>query len=247
LEKVFSDPVTYPVFTKNDESALLPISGVFPQEAPMARPQDFTAYRGITTFFIGHLNSWNDPRRDVFCTRVNGEFVGWPSGFGVAPTDPPTPSNFNQNLARAPMKIVMLPYSEVAFIRAETAFRGWNSGGVSAADAYVAGVTAAIEQWGVSVPSDYFENSLAAFENTLERIMLQKYFALFFCDYQQWYEHLRTGYPVMVRGDGVPAGNKMPTRFKYPEIIQRTNLKNYQEVVSRLGGDTFHEKLWYQK
>lgn len=247
VENILTNPGRYPIFTSNEEAALLPISGVFPQEAPMARPQDFTAYKGMTSFFIGHLNDWNDPRRPIFSTPVNGEFLGWPSGYAVAPTQPASPSNLNQNLAKAPLKIAILPYAEVAFIQAEAAFRGWNTGGLSAQEAYEAGVTAAMEQWGAEVPEDYFGQTLTAYDGSLERIMLQKYYALFFCDYQQWYEHLRTGLPALTRGDGVPAGNPFPTRFKYPEIIQRTNLQNYQSTINQLGGDDFDNKLWYQK
>ncbi|MGV8093562.1 MAG: SusD/RagB family nutrient-binding outer membrane lipoprotein [Mangrovibacterium sp.] len=247
IEAILGDPTRYPVFTGNNDAALLPLSGVFPQEPPMTRPQDFTSYRGVASFFIDNLNTLGDPRRDIFCTKVNGQFIGWPSGYNVAPTDPATPSNMNQNLAKAPLKVVLMPYAEIEFIKAEAAFYGWNTGGGTAKSAYEAGVRAAIEQWGAAFPADYFANTAAAFNNTLERIMLQKYYALFFCDCQQWFEHMRTGYPVLPRGDGVPAGNQMPNRFKYPETIQRTNMTNYQEAKQRMGGDTFNNKLWWQK
>lgn len=247
IEVILSNPTVYPVFTKNDESALLSISGVFPQEVPMTRPQDFTSYRGVASFFINNLNSWNDPRRDIFCTKSGGVFVGWPSGYNIAPTVPATPSNMNQKLAIAPVKVVIFPYAEVEFIRAEAAFYGWNTAGKTASDSYNAGVKAAIEQWGAVVPANYFTNTTAAYNNTLERIILQKYYALFFCDYQQWFELMRTGYPILPLGDGVPTGNKMPNRFKYPETVQRTNMTNYKEAVARLGGDSFNQKLWWQK
>lgn len=247
IEAILANPATYPVFTKIDESALLTISGVFPQEVPMTRPQDFTAYRGVAGFFIDNLNTWNDPRRDIFCTKVNNVFIGWPSGYNVAPTIPVTPSNMNQKLAIAPVKVVLLPYAEIEFIKAEAAYYGWNTAGKTANDSYMSGVRAAIEQWGGVVPANYFTNTATEYNNTLERIMLQKYYALFFCDYQQWFELRRTGYPVLPLGDGVPAGNQMPNRFKYPETVQRTNLKNYQDAVAKLGGDTFNNKLWWQK
>lgn len=247
VETILGEPARYPVFTGNEDAVLLPLSGVFPQEPPMTRPQDFTSYRGVASFFIDHLNALNDPRRDIFCTKVNGQFIGWPSGYNIAPTDPSTPSNMNQNLAKAPLKVVLMPYAEIEFIKAEAAFYGWNTGGVTAGQAYEAGVRGAIEQWGAAFPDNYFSNTAAAFNNTLERIMLQKYYALFFCDYQQWFEHMRTGYPVLPRGDGVPAGNQMPNRFKYPETIQRTNMSHYQEAKQRMGGDTFNNKLWWQK
>jgi hypothetical protein len=247
IEAIFSNPTVFPVFTKNDESALLNISGIFPQEVPLTRPQDFTSYRGVANFFIDNLNNWSDPRRDIFCTKSGSVFVGWPSGYKVAPTVPITPSNMNQKLAIAPVKVSILPYAEVEFIRAEAAFYGWNTAGITANNSYLAGVKAAIEQWGGVVPANYFTVPAAAYNNTLERIILQKYYALFFCDYQQWFELNRTGYPILPLGDGVPTGNKMPKRFKYPETVQRTNLKNFQEAVTRMGGDTFNNKLWWQK
>ena len=247
IEAIFANPATYPVFTQNSESALLNISGVFPQSVPLTRAVDFTSYRGVASFFINNLNTWNDPRRPVWCTTSGGVYVGWPSGYNVAPTVPSSPSNMNQNLAVAPVKVVIFPYAEVEFIRAEAAYYGWNTAGKSANDSYIAGVTAAIQQWGAVVPANYFNNTAAAYNNTLERIILQKYYALFFCDYQQWFELMRTGYPVLPLGDGVAAGNKMPTRFKYPSTVQKTNLKNYQDVVAKLGGDNFNIKLWWQK
>ena len=56
--------------------------------------------------------------------------------------------------------------------------------------------------------------------------MLQKYFALYFCDYQQWFEYNRTGLPAIPKGDGIPKDQEIPRRFKYPSVLQRTNMKN---------------------
>ncbi len=49
-------------------------------------------------------------------------------------------------------------------------------------------------QWGVSMPADFtgrpgvLYNEGGSFEQQLEQIMLQKYFAYFFVDYQSWFE-----------------------------------------------------------
>ncbi len=97
------------------------------------------------------------------------------------------------------------------------------------------------------MPANYFANAQAACTGTLERILEQKFFALFFVDYQQWFEQNRTGLPVMPRGDGVPSGNVMPKRLLYPAVLQRTNLKNYQEAKAVMGGDELNTKLMWQK
>ena len=88
-----------------------------------------------------------------------------------------------------------MPYSEVEFIKAETYLAlGLDA---EAKTAYKKGVAASIEQYGGVVPADYFQNEHAAFNGTLEQIMLQKYLGLFMVDYQQWFEFRRTGFPKL--------------------------------------------------
>ena len=175
------------------------------------------------------------------------DYVGLPSGYQTLPSI--TASGLNQEMAKAPMKLAMMPYAEVEFIKAELLKKGVIDGGSNAAkEAYQKGVQAAIEQWGQVLPDNYFENPEAAYDDTLERIMNQKFVALFFCDYQQWFEYNRTGFPVLPVGPGIAnANNQMPKRFKYPAALQRTNLKNYQAAKQNMGGDDFNIRLMWQQ
>ena len=195
---------------------------------------------------------WNDPRLQVYATQVTlpdqtKDYVGLPSGYQTLPSI--TASGLNQEMAKAPMKLAMMPYAEVEFIKAELLKKGVIDGGSNAAkEAYQKGVQAAIEQWGQVLPDNYFENPEAAYDDTLERIMNQKFVALFFCDYQQWFEYNRTGFPVLPVGPGIAnANNQMPKRFKYPAALQRTNLKNYQAAKQNMGGDDFNIRLMWQQ
>ncbi len=140
---------------------------------------------------------------------------------------------------------VIMSYAEVEFIKAELAQQGKIS-----ADAkvhYERGVKAAIEQWGAVMPADYFANPKAAYNGTLERIMLQKYYALFFNDYQQWFEYRRTGLPVLPKGEGLMNNGRMPVRFRYPTTVQTSNNTNYQKAVASMGGDDINTKVWWEK
>jgi hypothetical protein len=38
----------------------------------------------------------------------------------------------------------------------------------------------------------------------------------------------------------------MPVRLNYPTIVQSLNKVNYQDAVSRMGGDGINEKMWWQ-
>ena len=252
LQEMYNNPATYPVFESNDDAAMLGISGVFPEEAPMARPQDFTSYVNLSEFFIDLLNSWNDPRLPVFATQVEQEdgtkaYVGLPSGYLTLPAI--TASLPNQSMAKAPMELTLMSYAEVEFIKAELFQKGILPGGATEAEtAYKKGVQASVEQWNATLPADYFDNPQARYDGSLERIMNQKFVALYFCDYQQWFEYNRTGYPVLPVGEGIQIShNQMPRRFKYPAAVQRTNMANYQEAKKNMGGDEFSIKLIWQK
>ena len=245
LKTVLENASAYPVFASNDDAALLAISGTFPEEGPVTRPQDFYIARSAAEFFVDNLNAWGDPRVALFTTPTgDGNYVGVPSGYETAPDY--DVSGLNVDIATAPMRINLMSYAEVEFIRAEAAQRGIISAS-EAGPAYERGVRAAIEQWDVEVPEGYFDNPDAAYDGTLDRIMLQKYYALFFCDQQQWFEYMRTGLPAIPRGDGVPEGNEMPHRLLYPASLQRSNMAGYQAAVEHMGGDEFDIKLFWQK
>jgi hypothetical protein len=58
-------------------------------------------------------------------------------------------------------------------------------------------------QWGAPLPADFLTQPTVAYDDTqspekqLEEIMLEKYYAYLFVDYQAWFEKRRTGYSVL--------------------------------------------------
>ena len=253
IRTMVGNPVQYPVFTSNAEAAVLNLTGVTPLMSPWGRPVDFPTFRAAGKFFLDSLNALNDPRRAKFASQAKSTatgtptigYKGIPSGYAGSESQfNYTPSNLLQSLVTAPMTVPILPYAEVEFIKAELE---WKSGNAAAAKTeYEKGVKAAIEQWGITMPTDYFTNPYAAYNGTLERIMLQKYYALFFVDFQQWFEYRRTGLPVLPVGAGMVNNQKMPSRFPYPLTIRTVN-PHYQEAVQAMGGDDINVKVWWDK
>jgi hypothetical protein len=254
LRIMMNDPVLYPVFNNNAESAILNLTGITPLVSPWGRPVDFPTFRAAGKFFLDSLNAMNDPRRAKFVSEARSltppnpsiGYVGIPHGYtGSESQFNYTPSNFLQALVTAPMIVPILPYAEVEFIKAEVE---WRAGNMTAAKtAYEKGVKAAIEQWGVTMPADYFTNANAAFDGTLERIMLQKYYALFFVDFQQWSEYRRTGYPVLPVGPGMLNNGIMPSRLEYPLSVRISNPENYEKAAAEMGGDDINSKVWWDQ
>lgn len=251
MAEIINNPTQNPVFTSNAQAAILDITGVDPNMSPWGRASDFTLNTVGSEFFIDNLNELNDPRAEKFYTpakATDGSTLGYrgvPSGYDPIQQFDFQPSGMNTDLVVAPMISVIMSYAEVEFIKAELAQKGAIS--ANAETHYNAGVKAAIEQWGATVPSDYFDNPAATYNGTFERIMLQKYLALFFNDYQQWFEYRRTGLPVLPKTEAMVNDKQVPVRFVYPEEVKIYNRANYEDAVTQMGGDDINIKGWWEK
>lgn len=261
---------TYPIISSNDESAILRWTGAGPYVSPLmtVREQDFRA-PGIANFFIDHLATWNDPRIDIptygtssinrWCIAPSsGAYVGVPSGY--APGENPVKRSYfysttsARTLMNDPLTGMILNYAEVNFILAEAAAKGWISR--SAETYYNTGAQASITQWlpNWTVPITDFLAAAdiqwlegATLEEKMEKIHLQKYYALFLVDLQQWFEYRRTGHPVLPKGAGLRNNGVMPARMTYPVYVQSTNPSNYKAAVAAQGPDVISTEVWWQK
>lgn len=262
---------TYPLIANVTESAVLDWTGAGPYVSPLMsiRAQDFTA-PGIAKFFIDNLVAWNDPRLDIptwgsgganrlRIAPYQGGYQGIPSGYAVG-ENPIKKSYFYSTssantLMNDPMTGLMFPYAEIKFIKAECIVKGYISTG-SAETEYNAGVEAGIKYWlpAWDVPViDYLTAAdiqwveAATPEQKMQQIHLQKYYALFLVDMQQWFEYRRTGLPVLPKGAGLRNNGVMPARMTYPVYVQSTNPTNYKLAVAAQGPDAISTQVWWQK
>jgi hypothetical protein len=269
-EIVDTNPGGYPIIASVDESAILRWTGVAPYVSPYVglREQDFRS-PGLASFFIDHLSDWSDPRIDIPTWGVNsinrwgiapyqGRYIGIPSGY--APGENPVKGSYfysntsTTSLMNDPLTGMMLNYAEVKFILAEAALKGWVNG--SAATFYNDGALASIKQWlpnwdrGIDtflIRADIQWLDALSFEEKMERIHLQKYYALFLVDLQQWFEYRRTGHPILPKGTGLRNNGVMPARMTYPVYVQSTNPTNYKLAVAKQGADAISTQVWWQK
>jgi hypothetical protein len=97
------------------------------------------------------------------------------------------------------------------------------------------------------IAGDIQWNNNAVLDDKLERIHLQKYYALFLADMQQWFEYRRTGHPKLPKGNGLKNNGVMPSRMTYPVYVQSSNPTNYQLAVAGQGADLISTQVWWQK
>lgn len=217
-----------------------------------------------------NLGKSNAPRFGV-AQGPNG-YYGVPSGYAPG-TAVPKQAYFYSDAQSAGITLQTDPYSgiimncaEVDFIFAEAAAKGWINGTAEAY--YNKGIVDAINYWIPTYMSKVTDANFLTFINDadlewqdflplesltpgsnskLEMIHIQKYYAMFLVDFQQWFEYRRTGHPLLPKGTGLANGGQMPSRINYPIISQSANPTSYKAAVAAQGPDDINTKVWWQK
>lgn len=226
------------------------------------------------------LNGYNDPRRERYfetcsATEFKGEYRGIRQGTCFA-------HNLYNTLSRLKVTqstdAILMTAAEVWFLRAEAALRGWTQEEVG--ECYKNGVTASFQQYHVSKVDEYLnsdrmaadfedafdpENNIKARcrvsprwiesadkEVKLEKIITQKWLAMFPEGCEAWAEQRRTGYPRLfpVRFNNSKNGSIdteiMIRRLNFPGSLQTENEAQYRALVDALGGeDSAGTRLWW--
>ncbi len=253
MVSMISNPEKYPIINSIAEEATLFMTGISPNVSPWSRVQDFYNGRKMGAFFIDNLNDMNDPRRAFFSgtaskiidgERVDIGYKGIPSAYdGPDSQFDYEASNLNRIIAEPSTKTAILTYSEVLFIHVELAQKGYLQG---AEEYYNKAINASMDYYDLEIDADYFNNPLVKYDGTLEQIMLQKYYALYMNDYQQWLEYKRTGLPKLPVTKAMGNGQNLPSRFPYPLDVRTKNKTNYEKVIQKMGSDNINYKSWWQ-
>lgn len=163
---------------------------------------------------------------------------------------------------------VLMTAAEVWFLRAEAALRGWTD--EDAERCYRNGVAASFAQWQLSgaesylgsdaMAADYHDpvdpgNDIAArcrvsprwdaaadAELKLERIITQKWIAMYPEGCEAWAEQRRTGYPRLFpvrlnHSKGYIDTETMIRRLPFPAVLATSDPEQYAALVAELGGE----------
>lgn len=260
LRKMAEDIRNYPVFTSVSDAAIIRYSGVEPFVNPFysVKTTEFSGNYRMCSRMVNLMNNTGDQRRGKYMTSVGGAYYGIESGHGNAYIIEAIDnggigvSRFSSNLQGISTPVAIMNYSELQFILAEAAMNGWIDTGITAEEYYKRGIKASFDEWAVTLSNSGKELFIAQnevrYNGTLERIIEQKWVASFFCGAESWYDYNRTGFPDMPKGSELDNNGILPTRLRYPSILQSVNTKNYEEAVQRLGGmNDMESKVWWAR
>jgi hypothetical protein len=231
--------VTAGVFASNDDNAQLMYLASAPNQNPIYtnvhvdKRDDY----GMSKTLVDSLLSWNDPRLPVFAQLnkdtivANRTYQGLPNGLndGAGPALFYI-SRFGAFWRETPAApLALLTYSEVLFLEAEAAERGWISG--NAAQLYADAIRASMEQYGIATTAidAYLAQPRVVYTPGaagLTQIAYQKWVSLFMQGMEGWTEVRRTGVPALVPGPNAVL-TKIPERLPYSDneaVLNKANL-----------------------
>lgn len=213
----------------------------------------------------------------------NGYDLSGPQGIATAPGYPgPTGSIYVANNAtvnninpignyarpklaaftKLTLPVFMITYAQTELLEAEVAARGWNAGGVSAAQHFTNGVQGALQTisgWdpSLAIPDTTITSfigkytlDVSSLDNSLKMINSEYWVASIFDFPEAWDNWRRSGYPVLtpVNYPGNITNGTIPRRLPYPLIENTSNAANYQAALKRMGGtDLPTTRMWWDK
>ncbi|WP_042722723.1 SusD/RagB family nutrient-binding outer membrane lipoprotein [Flavobacterium sp. B17] len=219
------------------------------QEAIQSGRNDFVP----SDVLVDYMNSTADPRRGRWFTKVGGAFVGGVYGSGnsyaayshMTSTKDGDAGDDGYMLITPNAQGFLLDYTEITFLRAEAAARGFNVGGTPA-NLYATAITASMTEYGIS------STSAAAFiaanpfnaANWKQSIGFQAWVAMFNKGFQAWNFARRLDYPVFVNPDDSTVDG-VPVRMKYSDQEYLLNKDNVTAAAQKIGGDNVTTKIFW--
>ncbi len=205
---------------------------------------DFVAANTI----IDKMVALNDPRLPLYFDQNLGDGVYEGGIYGTANSFP-NATHMGARLYSATTPGVSISCSEVEFLKAEGAARGFNMGG-TAEELYNKAVTAAIVEWGgTAADADaYLAQESVAYSTAAGdwkmKIGTQKWISLFNNGLEGW----TTWRQFDLDFFNVPEGltyNDIPKRLIYPIAEATLNGSSLSAAASAIGGDTPQTKIFW--
>lgn len=192
---------------------------------------------------INIMNQKADPRRTTwFTTAPNGNYIG--GNFGTRNSYKQF-SLYSNKLTSPTASANLLSYSEILFLQAEAAARGYAVGN-SAEQFYNLAITESMREAGIntSEAQAYLADHPYDAGNWKKSIGEEAYIALFDKGYAAWNFTRRLDFPVL-QSPGGSELSSIPYRMPYSSWEYTRNGTNVRAAAAAIGGDKAETKLFW--
>lgn len=253
LNRILSDPTTYPVIASNSENIQLNYLDATNNNNPINQNRRTRDDHRVSATLVNKLKALNDARLAVYADRPadGGDYKGVPNGLSNADANAlglSKTSKVGAYFVAATAPGVIMSYAELLFIKAELAYKGITTAGDVATN-YTDGIKASFSQYKLTADAAYLTaNALKTGTAGYTQVMEQKWIALYGQGLEAWAEYRRTGIPALSPSViNVNAGT-IPTRLPYPGSEESLNYANFSSALTKQGGQNdMRLKLWFAK
>ncbi len=246
-------------FQSNADNAMLRWPGA-PYQNPSFEDWQGRDDHGVSATMIDTLRSWVDPRLELYAepAPLDGVYRGLRNGIRLPPLSIANYSRIGNFWRRdgAATPSAIMTWSEVLFLQAEAAQRGWISG--NAGQLYAQAIRANMDQYDpwspANAPTDaeitaYLAEPRVVYNAAtgLRQIHFQQWISFFMNGNEAWANWRRTDVPTLVKGPDMSLV-RIPVRFSYPALEQSLNAANLDAAVARQGGGLdLVTRVWWDR
>ncbi|MDD5150488.1 MAG: SusD/RagB family nutrient-binding outer membrane lipoprotein [Flavobacterium sp.] len=188
----------------------------------------------VCSTIVNKMKSLNDPRVPVYFNPVAnnsagqaGKYLGNIPGGDTDDSGENLFSRVGSAYASVDSPVMFISAAEVNFIKSEIYFRANDL--INSKASYENAITLDFSSIGVIGINTYLLDSQVAFDNTLSRIMEQKWITMFQSSYESFVDWRRTGFPVLTPPITNRTNSVIPRRLSYPQIEINVNNKSLSD------------------
>ena len=187
----------------------------------------------VANTIVNKMKALSDPRIPVYFRPLGalspfaGQYLGNTPGDDTDDAGENLFSRTGSAYASTNSPVILISAAEVNFIKSEIYFRA--SDAINAAINYNSAITQDLTSLGLATTATtYLTNPLVTYNNTLQRIMEQKWITMFQGAYESFVDYRRTGFPVLTPSINNRTSNAIPVRLSYPQIEINVNTASLQ-------------------
>ncbi|MGI0107601.1 SusD/RagB family nutrient-binding outer membrane lipoprotein [Salinimicrobium sp. WS361] len=237
--KMATEAIQAGVFESHADNASMDYEASAPNTNPIwedlvqSGRADFVAANTL----VDRMNALDDPRRNDYFAQNLGAGVYDGGTYGANGNTQGNSTIYSERFEDPTLEGVLLDYTEVEFLIAEAAARGYITADAEAH--YNEAITSSILYWdGTEAEANaYIAQPAVAYSqsNWIEKIGVQKWIALYNRGFEAWSSWRKLDFPKLP--NAAQSGLPVPLRFTYPVSEATLNGENWEAASSAIGGD----------
>ncbi|MDI9308899.1 MAG: SusD/RagB family nutrient-binding outer membrane lipoprotein [Limnohabitans sp.] len=194
----------------------------------------------VCATLVNKMSALSDPRSTLYFKGVKngalaGQIIGNLPGQDDDDSGETKYSRVGSAYASNNSPVMLLSAAEVNFIKSEVYFRSGNNTNAQTSfnkaitEDFISLKVGSTPALSTTAANTYLSNPSVAFNNTLERIIEQKWITMFQASFESWVDWRRTNFPTLTVPTRNFTSNVIPRKLPYPQIEINVNRASLEQ------------------